>query len=106
MLFKRSLSRIIILANEKLRSVTLQMKPDVLTLTSNNQEHEEAEEFLEAKTEGDSIKIGLNANYVLDVLNYFSGARLDFSLSSAEHSILITPIEDDSYQYILMPMKI
>ncbi len=103
---RRSLSRIIILAHEKSKAVTLHMEPSTLTLIANNQEQEEAVESLEAITEGDEIKIGLNAGYVLDVLNHFGDGQVRLSLSTTESSILIEATENDSYQYILMPMKI
>lgn len=104
--FKRSLSRIVILAHEKSKAVTLHMQPSTLTLIANNQEQEEAIETLEAETEGDEIKIGFNASYVLDVLNLFNEGKVRLSLSTTESSILVESAENDLYQYILMPMKI
>ncbi len=104
--FKRSLSRIIILANEKSKAVTLSLEDGVLTLIANNQEQEEAVESLEAVTEGGEIKIGLNASYLLDVLNFLSDGEVHLSMSSAENSILIESPAHEHYQYILMPMKI
>ena len=42
-----------------------------LTLIANNNEQEEAVESLVAETQGDELKIGLNATYLLDVLISF-----------------------------------
>jgi len=105
-LLRRALSRIIILAHEKSRAVLLHMQPDQLTLISNNQEQEEAIESLEAQTQGDELKIGINASYLLDVLNTVPEGQLRLSMSTTESSILVESLQDAHYQYIIMPMKI
>ncbi|QBR83003.1 DNA polymerase III subunit beta [Legionella israelensis] len=104
--FKKALSRIVILAHEKSKAVMLHLQPSLLTLIANNQEQEEAVESLEAFTEGDEIKIGFNASYVLDVLNHFGEGQIRLSMLSTESSILIESVDNEHYQYILMPMKI
>ena len=103
---KRSLSRIVILAHEKSKAVMLYMQPGQLTLIANNNEHEEAVETLVAETQGDELKIGLNATYLLDVLAHFSDGQIRLSMSNTDSSILIESLNNDNYQYIIMPMKI
>lgn len=105
-LLKRALSRIIILANEKLRAVLLHVQPDQLTLIANNQEQEEAIESVPAQTQGEELTIGINASYLLDVLNHLSEGPVRLSLSNTDSSILVESVNDDNYQYIIMPMKI
>jgi DNA polymerase-3 subunit beta len=105
-LLKRALSRIVILANEKSRAVVLHVEANQLTLIANNQEQEEAIETVEAKTEGEEIKIGINANYLLDVLNYIPEGLLTLELTTAETSISVSSPQDENYQYIIMPMKL
>ncbi len=104
--FKRSLSRIVILAHEKSKAVMLHLQAGQLTLIANNNEHEEAEETLIAETVGDELKIGLNANYLLDVLNHFGDGQIRLSMSNTDSSISIESLQNDNYQYIIMPMKI
>lgn len=105
-ILKRALSRIIIMANEKLRAVLLQIQPNTLTLIASNQEHEEGIESLAAETEGDELNIGLNATYLLDVLNHVSEGPLRLSFSDTDSSILVQSLQDENYQYIIMPMKL
>ncbi|MDP3704337.1 MAG: DNA polymerase III subunit beta [Legionellaceae bacterium] len=105
-ILKRALSRIIIMANEKLRAVLLQIQPNTLTLIANNQEHEEGIESLAAETEGDELHIGLNATYLLDVLNHVNEGPLRLSFSDTDSSILVQSLQDENYQYIIMPMKL
>jgi DNA polymerase-3 subunit beta len=103
---KRSLSRIVILAHEKSKAVMLYMQPGQLTLIANNNEQEEAVETLVAQTQGDELKIGLNATYLLDVLSHFGDGQIRLSMSNTDSSILIESLNNDNYQYIIMPMKI
>ncbi|WP_052674043.1 DNA polymerase III subunit beta [Legionella fallonii] len=103
---KRSLSRIVILAHEKSKAVLLHLQSGQLTLIAHNNEQEEAVESLIAETDGDELKIGLNATYLLDVLNHLGEGQIRLSMSNTDSSILIEALENDSYQYIIMPMKI
>lgn len=103
---KRALNRIIILANEKSRAVMLHMQPSMLTLIANNQEQEEAMESLEATTEGEELKIGINAGYLLDVFNIVEEGLVRLSMSTKDNSILVESLADEHYQYIIMPMKL
>ena len=105
-ILKRSLSRIVILAHEKSRAVMLHMQQGSLTLIANNQEQEEAVESLEAHTEGNEIRIGINASYLLDLLNFVDEGLLRISLSTTDSSILVESVQDENYQYIIMPMKL
>ena len=105
-ILKRVLSRIIILAHEKSRAIMLHIQPGLITLVANNQEKEEAIESLEAQTEGDELKIGVNASYLLDVLNYLDEGLIRLSFSTTDSSILVESLSDNNYQYIIMPMKL
>ena len=103
---KRALSRIIILANEKSRAILLHLQPNLLTLIANNQEKEEAIESVEAVTEGDELKIGVNASYLLDALAVIPEGLVHVSFSTTDSSILLESPADVHYQYIIMPMKL
>ncbi|MGQ3890839.1 DNA polymerase III subunit beta [Legionella sp. CNM-4043-24] len=103
---KRALSRIIILANEKSRAVLMHLHDSTLTLVANNQEQEEATEILEATVDGDELKIGINASYLLDVLNYLPDGLVRLSMSTTDRSVLVESLLDELYQYIIMPMKL
>lgn len=103
---KRSLARIVILAHEKSKAVMLHLQQGMLTLIANNNEQEEAVESLTAETQGDDLKIGLNATYLLDVLSHFSEGTIRLSLANTDSSILVESLNDENYQYIIMPMKI
>jgi DNA polymerase-3 subunit beta len=105
-MLKRALSRILILANEKSKAVLMHLQPSCLTLIANNQENEEAIEAIEAQVEGEELKIGINAGYLLDVLNYIADTHVRLSMSAVKASILVEPLKDENYQYVIMPMTL
>lgn len=103
---KRALSRIIILANEKSKAVLMQIQSSTITLSANNQELEEATETVEAQVDGQAISLGINAAYLLDVLQHINEETVRISLSSPDRSILVEPLLDEHYQYVIMPMTL
>ncbi len=90
------------MANEKSRAVLLHIQPNLLTLIASNQEQEEATESLIAETVGDELKIGINASYLLDVLNHIAEGPLRLSLSTMDSSIMVESLQDAHYMYIIM----
>jgi DNA polymerase-3 subunit beta len=103
---RRALTRIIILASEKYKAVVLHIESQQLTLIANNQEQEEGIESLEVMTEGEPLKIGINASYLLDVLAHVSEGLVRLSFFDTDSSILVESEQDKHYQYIIMPMKL
>ena len=84
----------------------LHVQAEQLTLIANNQEQEEAIESVPAQVQGEELTIGINASYLLDVLNHVAEGPVRLSLSDTDTSILVESVNDEHYQYIIMPMKI
>jgi DNA polymerase-3 subunit beta len=103
---RKALSRTMILANERFKAVMLSWKNSELHLTAYNQEQEEAVEIVSADTQGENMKIGVNAHYLLDVLAHFPDGQIELSFSTPDHSILVQSALDKYYQYLIMPMKL
>ncbi|HEY8117938.1 MAG TPA: DNA polymerase III subunit beta [Methylophilaceae bacterium] len=101
-----SMQRASILSNEKYRGIRMVLGKDNLRLISTNSEQEEAEEELEITYPGDSLDIGFNVTYMIDVLNNVSNEKIIFSFADANSSCLVTVPDDDNYKYVVMPMRI
>ncbi len=65
---REAFSRTAILSNEKYRGIRLQLASGQLKIQANNPEQEEAEEEIGVEYNGDSLEIGFNVSYLLDVL--------------------------------------
>lgn len=105
-LFLHALRRVAILADEKSKMVKFDVKGNLMTLVSDNSELGEAREEIDVEYKGDEITIGLNAKYVMDILNAINSDKINFKLKDSESSCLITPSDNDDYRCIVMPMRI
>jgi DNA polymerase-3 subunit beta len=101
-----ALQRAAILSNEKFRGVRLVLGPDQLKIICTNSEQEEAEEELEVGYQGDTLDIGFNITYLLDVLQNMAMERVVLAFGDANSSALITVPDRDDYKYVVMPMRI
>lgn len=105
-LLKQAFARAAILSNEKLRGVRLNLKNNQLKITTNNHEHEEAEETLNVTYHGSEIEIGINVNYMLDVLNALKCKDVRLLLTNETSSIQVEDCTSQAATYIIMPMRI
>jgi DNA polymerase-3 subunit beta len=101
-----ALQRAAILSNEKFRGVRLVLGNDQLKIICTNSEQEEAEEELEVAYKGDSLDIGFNITYLLDVLQNMAMERVQLAFGDANSSALVTVPDRDDYKYVVMPMRI
>ena len=103
---KQAFSRAAILSNEKFRGVRLTLSENLLQITANNPEREEAEEYIDVNYQAANLEIGFNVSYVLDVLNTLKSEQVKMTFSSSDHSALIESVDDDDSLYVLMPMRL
>jgi DNA polymerase-3 subunit beta len=103
---RQALQRAAILSNEKFRGVRWVVGEGSLKIASSNAEQEEANEELEVDYKGDSLDIGFNVNYLLDVLNNVGGEGIECAFGDAASSALITYGSEKDFKYVVMPMRI
>ena len=103
---RQAFTRTAILSNEKYRGVRLKLSADTLEILANNPEQEEAEELVAVDYSGDSLEIGFNVSYLLDVLGVLSGERVKLSLADPNSSALLEESEDGDSLYVVMPMRL
>ncbi|WP_288363442.1 DNA polymerase III subunit beta [uncultured Spongiibacter sp.] len=103
---KQAFARTAILSNEKYRGIRLLLSSGNLQIVANNPEQEEAEEIVAVDYEGDSLEIGFNVSYLLDVMSAINGETVKFSLSDANSSALVEESESSDSQYVVMPMRL
>ncbi len=103
---RHAFSRTAILSNEKYRGVRLKLSENSLEIVANNPEQEEAEEIVSVDYQGDSLEMGFNVGYLLDVLGVLSGDQVKLSLSDANSSALLEESESGDSLYVVMPMRL
>ena len=100
------LQRTAIMTSEKFKGVRLNLDPGVLRVASNNAEQEEAVDELDIDYHGDSIEIGFNVTYLIDALASMGQDMIKLQLQDGNSSALLTIPENDSFKYVVMPMRI
>ncbi len=103
---RQAFSRTAILSNEKYRGVRLKLTDNNLEIVANNPEQEEAEEIVSVEYQGDSLEMGFNVGYLLDVLGVLSGEKIKLSLADPNSSALLEESEDGDSLYVVMPMRL
>lgn len=103
---RQALQRAAILSNEKFRGVRWVLTDNSLKIVSSNAEQEEANEELEVQYTGDSLDIGFNVTYLLDVLNNVEGSTVEANFGDAASSTLISVPGEKDFKYVVMPMRI
>ena len=107
---RQAFARTAILSNEKYRGVRLSLSEGSLEITANNPEQEQAEESVSVDYSGDSLEVGFNVSYLLDVMGVLSGSTVRMSLSDSASSALIEEGEavngEAEALYVVMPMRL
>jgi len=101
-----SLQRTAILTSEKFKGVRLNIEPGTLRVASNNAEQEEAVDELDIDYGGDAIEIGFNVSYLIDALANMDNEMVKIELADSNSSALLTIPENESFKYVVMPMRI
>jgi len=103
---RQALVRASILSNEKYRGIRLVVEKDLLQLQAQNPDQEEADVEVEIDYNGDSLEIGFNVNYMLDVLNVTDSPTVKAALRDSNSSCLMTYPEHPDCKYVIMPMRL
>ena len=103
---KQVLTRTSVLSNEKFCSTCFKIQNDTLCLQVNNSENDEAEEHINIEYSGESVDIGFNVAYFLDVLQVIQAEQIQLIFTNPDASTLIKPVGEEDHRYIVMPMRL
>ena len=103
---RQAFSRAAILSNEKYRGVRVMLSADELKILANNPEQEEAEEVIALEYRGDSLEMGFNVSYLIEVLSVLSSEKVKITLSDPGSSALIEEAQGNDAVYVVMPMRL
>jgi len=102
-----SLQRAAILASDKFKGVRIQLSDNLLKLSSTNAEQEEAIEEMDVEYASEAMDMGFNVSYLLDVLANVKTEQVRWSVHpDGNASTLITLPDEESFKYVVMPMRI
>lgn len=101
-----SLNRAAIMTSDKLRSVRIQLENNVMTVSSRNAEQEDALEEIDIDYSFEPLDVGFNVAYLQEFLSSVKAETVQWSvMPDTNASILLSVPGDESFQYVVMPMR-
>ena len=94
------------MTSDKFKGIRCILAPGSLKISSTNADQEEAIEEIELDYGGDSIDIGFNVTYLLDVLGNLKNEQVSVELGDANSSALVSVPDNSDFKYVVMPMRI
>ncbi len=98
-----SLKRIAIYANKTTHQVRLKITGSELQISAEDLDFaNEANERLSCEHDGGDIEIGFNARFLIEMLSNLDSKKIELHLSEANKAGLLTPVDKDDNEDILM----
>ncbi len=91
---------------ERTRAIKMIVEKGKVIITTTSPDLGSALEEVDAKYESESLEIGYNFRYLLDILTEIKGENVQFGFSDASSPSVIHDISDTSAIYVLMPMRV
>ncbi|KKR70513.1 MAG: polymerase III subunit beta protein [Candidatus Nomurabacteria bacterium GW2011_GWB1_40_7] len=93
--------------SDKFNQVNLKILPKekILELSSANNDIGENKTYLDAVINGEEIELGFNYKYFLDCFQSIATDSVSIKLSGNSKPIIISPVSDSSFTYLIMPMN-
>lgn len=102
------LRRVALLSNEKYKAcrVWTDEADGALKVSAENPEHDQAEDALPVTLDGSGFDIGFNVAYLSEALDRLDSETVRMGLTDNNNAALLTDAADDSYRYVVMPMRL
>jgi DNA polymerase-3 subunit beta len=103
---RRTTRVVALFARDAANVLKLRCEPGQIVLSANTNEVGDNVASIDATLEGDSVGIAFNARYVSDVLGLLDTPEVEFVLNGPLAPGLIRVPGDDTYRYIIMPVRV
>jgi DNA polymerase-3 subunit beta len=101
--------RMAIIASEQTHRIRLSVGGPMLKFSAQSPDLGESSEELAAEYTGDPIEIGFNANYLLELLRYFTTDEVKMTLKAPERAVTIEPLGNEDapdFLCLVMPLRL
>jgi DNA polymerase-3 subunit beta len=104
--FIKALRRVSVMSRERSNAIKMEVEPSLVKLASSNPDLGEARDEMAVRYEGESLTMGFNARYLLDVLFAMSADSVVMELKDQLSPTLLKEEGDEKYRCVVMPMRI
>ena len=104
-----AIRRVAQFADDRSHAIRLEAKSGELVLSSNTSEVGESEESLAVSYSGETVKVGFNAQYLLDFLGVVDSENIQLQFANEESAGQLKPEPETDgfdYRYVVMPMRV
>jgi len=93
--------------SDKFNQVNLIIKPKekIFELSSQNNEVGENKTHLDAALSGEEVEVSFNYKYFVDCFQSINSDSLSIKFNQSSKPIVISPVSDNSFLYLIMPMN-
>jgi DNA polymerase-3 subunit beta len=104
--FLRAIRRVALMAKDKTNAVKVEFSENKLAITSSNPDIGDAADELSIEYSGEKLSLGLNARYLLDILEAMASEMVTLDMQGSLNPVLIKDEKDADYRCVIMPMRI
>ncbi|MGI8743459.1 MAG: DNA polymerase III subunit beta [Bryobacteraceae bacterium] len=105
-----AIERVAQFSDERSRAIRVQFVEGEVKIHSSLSDTGESEESVPVEYDGPTVEIGFNAGYLLDFLRAISQKKVEIHFKDAHSAGELRPVGDESgnnsYRYVVMPMRI
>ncbi len=105
-LFSQAVDRVSSVAFEKSKAIKVEMMENKMVLSASAPDSGSAKEDLVISYNSESMDIGFNALYLLDITKQIEGKFMKFLISDQSSPVIIEELDNKSSLFVLMPMRI
>ena len=99
--------RMAVLASDQTHRIRMSFEPDRVHLDVMTPDLGEAHDELELDYEGEALRIGFNANYLIEVLRNMPAGDVKVAFKTAERAATVVPAESElDYLCLVMPLRL
>jgi DNA polymerase-3 subunit beta len=104
--FSRAVDRVSVISSEKTRGVKVIIASGKVTISATSSNNGTAEEKLDVAYNDDTLEIGFNSRYLMDVLAQVEGENAIFKLADSNAPAVVRDELDTGSLYVVMPMRV
>ncbi|HBA45647.1 DNA polymerase III subunit beta [Candidatus Nomurabacteria bacterium RIFCSPLOWO2_02_40_28] len=86
-------------------NLTINPKEKIFVLSSTNNDIGENKTYLDGAVTGENVELGFNYKYFLDCFSSISTDSLSIKLSGTSRPLVVSPVSDPSFTYLIMPIS-
>lgn len=104
--FAKAIRRVAIMSKERSNAIRIDIGDNLLAISSNNPDLGDARDELAVTYSGESLSLGFNARYILDILDVAATEAITMEFQAPLSPVLIREEGRDDSKNVIMPMRI